>query len=182
MWLAFLTFTLTLTPGFCIAQKQTHIYMDRGSEQMLASPDVAFAIRTAQSASAEIQIGQLAIKKAESQAVREFATRVVRERTKAEEQLKQIAKRQNIMLPGNMTANNQAQYDKLQLLSGSRFDQTYINDMVNGCRAESRSFFKEGKNGKDAAMTNFAAESLPVIDQDLAAARSIRAELISGGS
>lgn len=181
-WLAVLTFTLALGPALCGAQKQTHIYMDRGSERMLASPDVAFAIRAAQSTTAEIQLGQLAIKKAENPGVREFATRVVRERAKAGEQLKQIAKRQNIMLPRNMTAKSQAQYDKLQLLSGPRFDQTYINDMVNDCRADSKSFFKEGKNGKDPVIRNFAAESLPTIDQELAAAKSIHVELISGGS
>lgn len=181
-WPAVLTLTLALAPAFCRAQKQTHIYMDRGSERMLASPDVAFAIRAAQGTTAEIQLGQLAMKKAENPGVREFALRVVRDRTKTGEQLEQIAKQQHITLPGNMASNNQAQYDKLQLLSGSRFDEAYIDDMVNDHRADSKSFFKEGKNGKDPTIRNFAGELLPSIDQELAAAKSIRAELISGGS
>jgi putative membrane protein len=181
-WSAVVIFTLALAPVLCLAQKQTHIYLDRGSEQMLASPDVAFVIKAAQSTTAEIQLGQLAIEKAENPSVREFAQRVVRDRTKAGEQLKQIAKQQHMTLPANMTAGNQAQYDKLQLLSGRRFDQTYMNDMVNDHRADSKSFFKEGKNGKEPAIRNFAAELLPTIEEQLAAAKSIHAELISGGS
>lgn len=156
--------------------------MDRGSERMLASPDVAFAIRSAQGATAETHLGQLAIEKTRNPAVRAFAERAMKASTQAGEQLRQLAKEQDITLPANMSARSAAQYARLHMLSGRKFDEAYISAMIANHKTDAGSFFKEGKKGKDPEIRNFAAELLPGIQEQLDAAKSTRTELMGGGA
>jgi putative membrane protein len=156
--------------------------MDTGSERMLASADVAFAMRAAQTANAQIQLGRLALTKAQSPAVKQFGRNMVAVNTKANDQLNGIARNQAMTLPANMDSRYQAQYDRLQLLSGSEFDKVYMTDMLKDHRALVKAFMNEVKKGKDTAIKNFAAQNFDGLEQHLAAAQSITAQLMSSRS
>lgn len=173
---------LAVTAGFCFAQSKTYIHTDIGSERMLASPDVAFAIKAAQNGTAEIKLGQLAVSRSATSAVKEFGQRMIEDHTEANDRLKEIAKQQSITLPTNMNARDEAQYIKLQALSGVRFDQAYIKTMVKDHEGDIRAFQKEVKSGKDPVIKSFAAQTLPMLQEHLNAARTADADVMSSGS
>jgi putative membrane protein len=173
---------LTVPAILCSAQSKTNIYRDTGSERMLATPDVAFAINAAQSGTAEIKMGQLALSKSANPAVRKFGQQMIDDHTKANDRLKEIARQQSITLPANMKAKDQARYIKLQTLFGVRFDQAYIKAMLKDHEDDIKAFRKEVKSGKDPAIESFAAQTLPMLQEHLSAAKAVDAEVMSSGS
>ena len=81
---------------------------------------------------AEIQLGQLAQQKAQSPQVKAFAEQMVRDHTRANVELKQIADAQNIQLPAKLDDDHQDLMQKLQGANGADFDRQYIDAMVDG--------------------------------------------------
>jgi putative membrane protein len=178
IWLAIAVIP-ALAAAVCPGQNRSHIYMDRGSERMLASPDVAFAMKAAQDGVAEVQLGRLAVEKAQNPIVRQFGQRMVDDGREANNRLNQIAKQQDMMLPANMAAGNQAQYDRLEPLSGDKFDQAYIKAMLKVLPTAIKAFSTEAKKGKDSAIRSFAAQNFESLQHQLAAAKSIAAGLMT---
>jgi len=97
-----------------------------------ASMDNSFVQKAAEGGAAEIQMAQLAQTKASSQAVKEFANKLVADHTKANDNLKPIATKDNITWPTGMSAKDQAEYNRLQALSGAEFDRAFVNHEIKG--------------------------------------------------
>src|SRR5947207_611368 len=74
----------------------------------------------------EVQLGQLAAQKAQSDEVKQFGQRMVSDHSKANDKLKQVATQKNINLPTEMDSSSKREYDKLQKLSGAQFDREYV--------------------------------------------------------
>ena len=97
-----------------------------------AMTDQQFADAAAQGGMAEVKLGQLAEDQGQNQAVKDFGKRMVTDHSKANDDLKTAAQKDNITLPDKMSAHDQAQYDRLSKLSGEAFDRAYARDMVEG--------------------------------------------------
>jgi putative membrane protein len=81
---------------------------------------------------AEIQLGQLAVERAQDPQVKQFAQTMIDDHTKAQEQLKTVAGSQNIPIPGALDGKHQKLHDKLAKLQGAEFDRAYMDAMVDG--------------------------------------------------
>src|SRR6202047_2989081 len=73
-----------------------------------AMGDAHFAKEAAQGGMAEVKLGQLAQEKGSSDTVKGFGKRMVDDHSKAGEKLKEVASRQNIPLPSDLSAKDQA--------------------------------------------------------------------------
>ncbi|MGB2628236.1 MAG: DUF4142 domain-containing protein [Candidatus Acidiferrum sp.] len=135
--------------------------------------DSQFAIKAAQGGLAEVQMGQLAESKGTSDAVKEFGKRMVNDHSKANEQLKKIAEKESINLPTDMNKMDQATYDRLSKLSGTDFDREYAKLMVKDHEKDVAEFQKESHSGKDDSVKNFAAQTLPTLQEHLQLARQM---------
>src|SRR4028119_935998 len=93
-----------LAPAFA-AQTET-----KGS---LTQQDQKFAMNAAEGSMLEIQAGQLAVKNASSQAVKDFGQRMVTDHTKASQQLTQIASQKAMTLPKELSADHRQHRDQL---------------------------------------------------------------------
>jgi putative membrane protein len=91
-----------------------------------------FVTKAANVNMAEIQLGRLAEQKAQSPQVKDFARQMVEDHTKANNDLEQIARAQNIPLPTELDKDHQDVMQKLQGLSGADFDREYMDAMVDG--------------------------------------------------
>lgn len=122
---------------------------------------------------AEVKLGDLAEQKATTQAVKDFGQHMVTDHNKAEDNLKSAATKDNITLPGQLDAIDQATYDRLSKLSGQAFDRAYARDMVRDHAADVADFRHEANDGKDVEIKTFAAQTLPTLEDHLREAREV---------
>jgi putative membrane protein len=129
--------------------------------------DAKFATEAADNGMAEVALGKLALEKGTSTSVKEFATMMVKDHGKANEELMAIAKAKNITLPTTVDADHQAKADELAKLSGAEFDKAYVNAMVDGHKSTLSLMQTEGKDGKDTELKAFASKTAPVVQMHL---------------
>lgn len=156
--------------------------MDSGSQKMAKSPDVAFAMKAAQGGLAEVQLGKLAAEKGGSPDVKSFGQMMVDDHSKANDQLKSVAEKQNITLPTTLAPKDQSLYDKLQGMSGADFDKTYVKAMVKDHQEDVKEFQKESQKGKNEEIKQFAATTLPVLQTHLDKIKQIQSSMKGKGS
>jgi hypothetical protein len=75
------------------------------------------------------KLGQLAKENGSNQAVKNFGDRMVRDHSKANDDLKNVASKKGVTLRDSMNASNKALYDRLSRLSGDAFDTAYMRAM-----------------------------------------------------
>jgi putative membrane protein len=137
-----------------------------------ATGDAHFAKEAAQGGMAEVKLGQLAQEKGSNAMVRSFGKRMVDDHRKAGDKLKEVASRESIALPTDISAKDQATYDSLAKLNGA-FDRAYARDMVKDHETDVAAFQKEANAGKDDSLKSFAAETLPTLQEHLKQAKEM---------
>lgn len=125
----------------------------------------------------EVQLGQLAEQKATSQGVKDFAQQMVKDHSKANDELKSIAAKENVDLPSAVSAKQQREIDRLSKLSGQQFDKAYMQHMLKDHRKDINEFQKEANKGKDPDVKSFASSTLPTLQQHLQ-----HAQRVAGGN
>lgn len=135
--------------------------------------DEDFAKEAAQGGLAEVKLGQLAEEKGSSNAVKSFGKRMVEDHSKANEQLKDVALREKVKLPTELSKKNQKTYDRLSELSGDAFDRAYARDMIHDHQNDVAAFKQEASSGQNQAIKNFAVQTLPTLEDHLKMAREM---------
>lgn len=149
---------------------------DKQSRANASQPgDERFLKEAADGGMAEVELGQLAADKASSPDVKEFAQRMVKDHSQANDQLKQIAMKKGLTLPTSPSVKNEATKNKLSSLSGDAFDQAYMSDMVKDYKKDIAAFQKESTSGQDPDVKQFASQTLPTVKQ----AESVSPDLTS---
>lgn len=132
-----------------------------------------FATQAASNGMLEVEAGKLAQEKGQDQQVKDYGQMMVTDHTKANDQLKQLAQQNNLMLPDSMS---QAHMDKMQELrdkTGADFDKSYMELMVSS-HEDAVSLFEDASNNlENAEMKNFASTTLPKLRQHLDRANQI---------
>lgn len=142
-----------------------------------ANPDTTFTNKAALSGMAEVEFGKLALEKGSHAKVKEFASMMVKDHSKANEELKTIAAAKSIMLPVALDTMHQAKYEELKSKSGADFDKAYTAAMVEG-HHKTLALMEDGsQNLKDADLKAFAAKTSPVVKHHLEMINSIQTQL-----
>jgi putative membrane protein len=136
--------------------------------------DDTFVKKAAQGGMAEVKLGQLAQSNGSNDAVKQFGQRMVTDHSKANHQLKDAASKENITVPADISAKDQATYDSLAKLSGPVFDKAYARDMVTDHEKDIADFNKEATSGQKDSIKSFASETLPTLKDHLKQAREMR--------
>jgi len=137
------------------------------------SPDESFYKAAAEGGLAEVQQGQLAQEKGQSQAVKDFGSMMVKDHSAANDKLKAVASSKGIDLPSSPSMSQMATIGKLNVLSGDSFDKSYIKGMVKDHEEDIAAFQKEARSGMDADAKAFATATLPTLRAHLDKIRSI---------
>jgi putative membrane protein len=143
----------------------------------LASGDRTFVEKATIGGMTEIQASQLAQDKASSPAVKDFATKMVADHTKAGDQLTKIATSKDVTPPGTLDKSHKGNVDKLSEKSGADFDKAYMKAMVSDHKDTVSLFEKESKSGKDSDLKAFASTTLPTIQGHLQMAQTVSGSL-----
>ena len=105
--------------------------------------------------------------------MKSFGKRMVDDHSKAGDKLKEVASRKNITLPTDISAKDQATYDRLSKLNGAAFDRAYARDMVKDHQTDVAAFQKEADAGRDDSLKGFASETLPTLQDHLKQAKEM---------
>ena len=122
---------------------------------------------------AKVELGKLAVQKASSDAVKQFAQKMIDDHTKANEEVKQIASKANISLPDSLDSRHQSRIDKLSKLSGTEFDRAYIKDQLKDHQQDVKEFQNEAENGYHEELKTFASKTLPTLQEHLSMAKDL---------
>jgi putative membrane protein len=133
----------------------------------VSGADKTFATEAAHGGLAEVQMGQLALQKASSPQVKEFAQRMVTDHTQANQDLMQLGKSENLTLPTQLDAKHKSEMGRLSAMSGNAFDAAYMQHMVQDHKKTVADFQKQAQSGSDPALKTFAQKYLPIIQQHL---------------
>lgn len=144
------------------------------------SSDEKFMTTAAQGGMAEVAAARVALDHAASDAVKQYAQKMLDDHTANNAELMQLAASKGVTLPNSTDAKHQAELDKLSKLSGAQFDAEYVkNSGVKDHEAMEKLMTKESGNGKDADAKAFAAKTLPTVQQHLQMARDMEASMKS---
>jgi putative membrane protein len=106
--------------------------------------------------------------------VKQFASRMITDHTKANDELQQIAEEEDITLPEQPDQQGMAAQRKLQALNGTAFDQSYAQQQLGDHQQAIALFRKEATSGQDPALKSYAQKTLPILQQHLQLAQSLR--------
>src|ERR1700693_860384 len=150
------------------------------SAATLDRADSRFVTNAAEGGLAEVRLGELAKQKGSNQTVTSFGEQMVADHTDANNHLKSIATNKGITVPDSLNAKDQALYDRLSKLSGSQFDQAYINAMVKDHQEDVAEFRRVSRTAKDPDIKDFASKTLPALEHHLEMAQ--QAQQLLGSS
>lgn len=144
----------------------------------LDKQDTDFFEDAAQGNLLEVKLGQLAVKNAESDAVRKFGQRMIDDHEKLNAQLTQIGHdKQGVAVPSTLDKKHVGEVDKLAQYKGAKFDREYMRRMVEEHQKDVKAFEKQAKDSKDPELKAFAAGAVPLLQDHLTQARDIDAHL-----
>ncbi|HWW24248.1 MAG TPA: DUF4142 domain-containing protein [Edaphobacter sp.] len=128
-----------------------------------AIKDKMFLRRACAGGLAEVQLGQLATQKAGAQDVKDFGQKMVTDHTALNNEMAPIADSMGVTLPRKLTKEDQAEYDKLNGLSGDDFDKEYVFFMVKDHHQDLREFRMEMISTSDPTLRAAADRGSKVI-------------------
>jgi putative membrane protein len=139
--------------------------------------DSEFVVAAADGGMLEVQLAQLALTKATSPKVKEFAQTMVDDHSKANEELKSLAQTKNITLPSTISEEKQKDYNDLSEKSGNEFDKAYSDYMVKDHKDDVDKFKKAAEGAEDADIKTWAANKVPVLEHHLSMAETMEDEV-----
>jgi putative membrane protein len=131
----------------------------------LSSADKAFVKDAAKGGMMEVAMGRVAEKNATNSEVKNFGARMVKDHSKANEDLKAIAKEENVEWPAEKEAGKW------------KSDKDYMDAMVKDHEKDLAAFEKEAKNGSDPDVKSFASKTAKTVREHLEMAKEIDAKL-----
>lgn len=133
----------------------------------LSSQDRKFVEAAGAAGAAEVEMARVAIERADSSDVKSFASRMASDHEQAGNDLGKIAARKGATVDEKMSAKDQAELDRLRELQGESFDREYVKSQLAAHRAAVALFEGQAKNGSDSELKQFAASTLPTLQDHL---------------
>jgi len=130
----------------------------------------------------EIELGELAQQKATSPRVKEFASMMVRDHTRANEELQRITQSRNVTFSGTMEDKHRRKLDQLRDKQGAEFDRAYMKHMVDDHQEDIRKYEEIAREATDPAIRDYANTTLTSLRTHLEQAKAIRDEVTKNKS
>jgi putative membrane protein len=127
--------------------------------------DKMFLHKAAKGGYAEVQLGQLAAQKGNSDDVKKFGQKMVDDHTALNDQMKPFVEQAGLQPPTKLDKKDQAEFDKLSGLSGDAFDKEYIAYMVKDHHADLHEFRHEEATTQDASLKDAVVHGESVIKE-----------------
>ena len=115
---------------------------------------------------ADVKLGQLASEKG-SAVVKTFAQKIVADHEAINKGLATVADSLGVLLPGKMNKDEQAEYDKLNGLSGKAFDTEYITFILKAHWTKLHDYYMEASVANDPGLAAEVLKDMRVMHDHL---------------
>lgn len=133
----------------------------------LSDQDKKFADAAAKGGMMEVTAGELATKNATNSTVKMLGQMMVKDHTKANDELKQWAMQKGYTLPSGLDADQQKKLDELKSKKGVEFDRMYTEQMINDHKKTIADFKKQAAKGSESSLKAFAEKTIPALEHHL---------------
>jgi putative membrane protein len=161
------------------SQDQQGTMGNQSQQGSISDSDRDFAKTAYQGNLAEINVAQIAVQRASSNDVKQYAQELVDDHTKANEQLKQIATSKGIDLPSEVDSQAKSEQDRLSQLSGSDFDRQFLDQQKKDHQKTIALFQQEASQGQDPDLKSYASDNLSKLQQHASMADHISGSVAS---
>lgn len=137
------------------------------------SDEQQFVKEAVQSNRSEVQLGELAAQRAETDAVRKFGETLRTDHQAALQRATNLAKSLKVEVPPEPPAEARGIYQGLAQLSGSEFDAAFVSHMIRLHEAAIATYSRHA-NSDDDAVAAMVADALPKLKAHLAMAQALQ--------
>jgi len=128
----------------------------------------AFVSKALEGGETEVQLGQLAQQKSQSNDVKQFAQKMVSDHSQmADKWFKPVAQQLGVSEPKGPSKKDKKEIAKLQGLSGDEFDREYITMMLKDHQKDLKDFKDEAQVAQDPNLKQVIEQGSNVISQHL---------------
>jgi len=138
--------------------------------------DTLFIQKAAQSSMDEVKMAKQGAQKAGSADLRTFAEMLVRDHSKVNEQLKELAATKGVKLDVELATVADAPGKKMDEESVAEFDKKFLTTIIKSHKKEVNAYQDASEDSKDVDVKAFAAKTLPVLKGHLSKARELNGE------
>ncbi|SNS91354.1 putative membrane protein [Noviherbaspirillum humi] len=125
----------------------------------------------------EIKMSALATAISRNDTVRTYAEKMLNEHVDALEDLRKLAAKSRVVLPGGLEKDQAGALHKLALAAGDEFDKMYLTQAGPESHQQSQRLFQEASGkAQSADLKDYAAKVLPVVNQHLQMAQKMTAD------
>ena len=140
----------------------------------LSGNDRTFLMTAGQGGFAEVELGNLAAKKAADPTVKALAEHLVKDHSANNDELRTLASGKGVTVQTTLDKEHQQLDARLQKLEGAAFDRDYASAMVNGHK-KMIGLFEQASRSKDSEIKAFADKTLPALREHLKEAQQAQA-------
>jgi putative membrane protein len=136
---------------------------------------------------AEVELGKLASERATDADVKAFAQMMVRDHSRANDELSKIASQLNIQVPTELDPMHRELAERLSKVKGAEFDREYMAAMVKGHEdvagllrsftSSDRPIGTSGRARGEQSLMEWAMKMMPTVERHLERARQIQQRL-----
>ena len=148
-----------------------------GGPVKLSAKDAECVMMFGSGNAGEVRLAELALKNAESPAVKEYAQMMIDDHSKANDELAQVAKNHNIDFPPAPPAADVEMSKTLLDLKGAEFDKKYMGEVVTGHTNQLAAYKKAKGEVKDHLLKAYVDGTEPKVAEHLKKAKEIDAKL-----
>jgi len=141
------------------ASKEQH----KNTSGRLKPEEAAFIQQAAVGGMMEVELGNLTTQKTKSPKIKAFATQMVTDHTKANNELTAIAEGLGIKVPGSLPAKEQGNLAVMRQMMANEYDQNYMDMMVED-HAKTIDLFNGASKFENAKLRSFVIKTLPVLE------------------
>ncbi|TXE11063.1 DUF4142 domain-containing protein [Algoriphagus aquimarinus] len=143
----------------------------------VSQQDKNFALSSSAFVNAQISFGELALANGEDDSILEYSRMLVDENSASKTELEGIVEGKDVELSGGITADMQAKYDELAVLSGVEFDKAFIRTQIEILDDSKSMFENEIDNGQNFTIKGYADKTLGQVKDHKAKAVVVKAEV-----
>lgn len=146
----------------------------QSNKGQLASDDRRFMENAAQGGLAEVEGSRMAEQKSQNAEVKAFAARMIKDHTKANDELKALASRKGYTPPTEPSIVQRTELKALSVLDGERFDKMYASRIGVAAHEDTLKMFQEAaQRAQDPDVKSFASKHVPALEMHLKMAQDL---------
>ena len=173
---ALLAFVLAFPMAAQAATRDKGERADKPASSSLSRQDRKFIDKAMHDNNAEVAIAKVALEKAQSGEVKQFAQKLLNDHQKAGSELEAIVGRLGYNPPRKAMDKEPKEAQKFAKMKADKFDKEFAKHMVKDHKKAVKLFTEEAQDGQQQEVWQFAQKTLPALEEHLRISQQLAGE------